>query len=149
MTAPSTSPTALIGTEREEASHIPSLHCSVMLASRLESKVVLSNCTPYHTFLELLPGGPFCILVNGESLPATSGRVLSIMGITQCRTRLSVEMFSCPMNCLHRCMSGLSRDSGWVGEDSPLPRDFVHHIRFADYSSGVFKVIPFTVDSAA
>lgn len=45
-------------------------------------------------------------------------------------------------------MSGLSRDSGWVGEDSPLPRDFVHHIRFADYSSGVFKVIPSTVDSA-
>jgi hypothetical protein len=48
---------------------------------------VLSNATPYHTFLELLPG--------------------------------------------------LSRDSGNHEEASPLPRDFQHHIRFADYQVSV------------
>jgi phytoene dehydrogenase-like protein len=50
---------------------------------------VLSNATPYHTFLELLPG--------------------------------------------------LARDSG-VKEESPLPRDFQHHVRFADYACGAFKI---------
>jgi hypothetical protein len=51
--------------------------------------VTLSNATPYHTFLELLPG--------------------------------------------------LARDSG-LEESSPLPADFQHHVRFADYASGVFKI---------
>lgn len=51
---------------------------------------VLSNATPYHTFLELLPG--------------------------------------------------LSRDSGNMQEESPLPADFVRNIRYADYSCGAFKV---------
>lgn len=57
--------------------------------TKIGAKVVLSNSTPYHTFLELLPG--------------------------------------------------LARDSG-QDELSPLPADFVHHIRFADYSSGVIKI---------
>lgn len=57
--------------------------------SVLSAKTVLSNATPYHTFLELLPG--------------------------------------------------LARDSGAV-EESPLPADFQHHIRFADYSCGAFKI---------
>lgn len=55
--------------------------CAVL--SSLWLLQVLSNATPYHTFLELLPG--------------------------------------------------LSRDSGNKDETSPLPRDFQHHIRFADY----------------
>ena len=57
--------------------------------SKLEARAVLSNATPYHTFLELLPG--------------------------------------------------LARDSG-VFEESPLPRHFQHHIRFADYACGAFKI---------
>ena len=57
--------------------------------TQLFSDVVLSNATPYHTFLELLPG--------------------------------------------------LSRDTG-LAEDSPLPQDFQHHIRFADYSCGALKI---------
>ncbi len=51
--------------------------------SELYADVVVSNATPYHTFLELMPG--------------------------------------------------LSRDSGNMAESSPLPADFQHHIRFADY----------------
>jgi len=57
--------------------------------SELHADIVLSNATPYHTFLELLPG--------------------------------------------------LARDSGF-NEESPLPRDFAHHIRFADYSCGALKI---------
>eukprot|EP00494_Astrolonche_serrata_P005491 UN05507 len=51
---------------------------------------VVSNATPYHTFLELLPG--------------------------------------------------LSLDSGNENEYSPLPKVFLHHIRFADYGCGAFKI---------
>jgi phytoene dehydrogenase-like protein len=57
--------------------------------STITAKAILSNATPYHTFLELLPG--------------------------------------------------LARDSG-VAEESPFPRDFQHHVRFADYSCGAFKI---------
>lgn len=57
--------------------------------TKLEAEVVISNATPYHTFLELLPG--------------------------------------------------LARDSGFP-EASPLPSDFTHHIRFADYSCGAVKI---------
>lgn len=58
--------------------------------SELYADVVVSNATPYHTFLELMPG--------------------------------------------------LSRDSGNMAESSPLPADFQHHIRFADYGCGAFKI---------
>lgn len=53
-------------------------------------KAVISNATPYHTFLELLPG--------------------------------------------------LSYLSGNNREKSPLPFEFNHHIRFADYGCGAFKI---------
>lgn len=36
-------------------------------------------------------------------------------------------------------LSGLARDSGYA-EESPLPKDFQHHIRFADYSCGAIKI---------
>lgn len=39
--------------------------------------------------------------------------------------------------CLHA--AGLARDSGYA-EESPLPRDFQHHIRFTDYSCGAVKI---------
>ena len=52
--------------------------------TKLETDVVLSGATPYHTFLELLPG-------------------------------LDPSL-------------------------NPLPKDFVHHIRFADYSCQAFKI---------
>ena len=59
--------------------------------SELYSDIVLSGCTPHHTFLELLPG--------------------------------------------------VSRDSGWPNAyNSPLPQNFTHHLRFADYSCGAFKI---------
>lgn len=51
----------------------------------LEADTVLAGCTPYHAFLELLPG-----LCDGGA--------------------------------------------------SPLPTDFVNHLRHADYSCGAFKV---------
>lgn len=52
--------------------------------TKLESDYILSGTTPYHTFIELIPG-------------------------------LSAS-------------------------ENPLPRDFVHHIRFADYSCQCFKI---------
>ncbi len=52
--------------------------------TKLQSDIVLSGTTPYHTFLELLPG-------------------------------LDAAL-------------------------NPLPKDFVHHIRFADYSCQAFKI---------
>ena len=52
--------------------------------TKLQSDIVLSGTTPYHTFIELLPG-----------LDASQ---------------------------------------------SPVPQDFVHHIRFADYSCQAFKI---------
>jgi phytoene dehydrogenase-like protein len=58
--------------------------------SIIEADCVLSGTTPYHTFLELLPG--------------------------------------------------LAKDTGFTEEESPLDPDFVHHVRFADYGCGAFKI---------
>ena len=58
--------------------------------SELHADTILSGTSPYHTFLELMPG--------------------------------------------------LARDSGDSTEDFPLPTDFVHHIRFTDFSCGAFKI---------
>lgn len=59
--------------------------------SEIYSDIVISGTTPYHTFLELLPG--------------------------------------------------LSQDSGYTSATpSPIPQEFTHHIRFADYSCGAFKI---------
>lgn len=59
--------------------------------SVIHANVVLAGCTPFHTFLELLPG-----LAK---------------------------------------VSGMDPDA-----ESPIPDDFTHHIRFADYSCGAFKI---------
>lgn len=58
--------------------------------TKVESDYVLSGATPYHTFLELLPG--------------------------------------------------LDSNVTGAAETSPLPRDFVNHIRFTDYSCQCFKI---------
>merc|ERR1719499_877971 len=58
--------------------------------SQIYAHTIISNTTPYHTFLELLPG--------------------------------------------------LSRNSGNLSEESPLPPEFVKHLRFADYGCGAFKI---------
>jgi len=63
--------------------------------SHIGAKTVLSNATPYHTFLELLPGLPHSTASSSSKASATA---------------------------------------------SPLPADFLKHIRFTDYSSGVAKI---------
>jgi len=48
-----------------------------------------------------------------------------------------------PYHTFLELMPGLARDSGEseaAGEESPLPPEFQHHIRFADYSCGSFKI---------
>lgn len=59
--------------------------------TEIHADVVLAGCTPYHTFLELLPG-----------------------------------------------LSEISEAE--QPESSPIPADFTHHTRFADYSCGAFKI---------
>ena len=58
--------------------------------TELYADTVLAGCTPYHVFMELLPG--------------------------------------------------LSRDSGNTDEQSPVPPEFVRHIRFTDHACGCFKI---------
>eukprot|EP01125_Pyxidicula_operculata_P021282 TRINITY_DN8132_c0_g1_i1.p1 TRINITY_DN8132_c0_g1~~TRINITY_DN8132_c0_g1_i1.p1 ORF type:complete len:857 (+),score=192.80 TRINITY_DN8132_c0_g1_i1:21-2591(+) len=45
-----------------------------------------------------------------------------------------------PYHTFLELIPGLSRDSGNESEDSPLPRDFQHHIRFQDYNCGAMKI---------
>eukprot|EP00937_MAST-01D_sp_MAST-1D-sp2_P000998 g998.t1 len=69
--------------------------------TELRARTVLAGCTPYHTFLELLPG-----------LSAATGFAGAGAG-----------------------------GAGAAAEaESPLPASFRHHVRFADYSCGAFKI---------
>lgn len=79
--------------------------------TELYADTVLSNATPYHTFLELLPGE------HSLSQPCFAALFHG----------MPMDAFLC---------AGLARDSGFEQEASPLPRDFAHHIRFMDYSCG-------------
>jgi phytoene dehydrogenase-like protein len=45
-----------------------------------------------------------------------------------------------PYHTFLELLPGLSRDGNNAAEESPLPREFVHHIRFLDYSCGAFKI---------
>jgi phytoene dehydrogenase-like protein len=45
-----------------------------------------------------------------------------------------------PYHTFLELLPGLSRDGNNPQEESPLPKDFVHHIRFLDYSCGAFKI---------
>jgi phytoene dehydrogenase-like protein len=45
-----------------------------------------------------------------------------------------------PYHTFLELMPGLARDSGNASESSPLPRWFQHHIRFAEYACGAFKI---------
>jgi hypothetical protein len=83
--------------------------------TELYADTVLSNATPYHTFLELLPGRLWLSL----AVPRCYGLLIDA----------SVR-------------AGLARDSGFEQEASPLPRDFAHHIRFMDYSCGAVSQQP-------
>lgn len=59
--------------------------------SKIYSDIVVSGCTPYHTFMELLPG--------------------------------------------------LSKQSGYnQSEQTPIPLDYIKHLRFTDYSCGALKI---------
>jgi len=37
-------------------------------------------------------------------------------------------------------MTGLSKDAGFDDPTNPVPKDFLHHIRFTDFSCGAFKI---------